>query len=182
MEASEDCSDKRLFEGYYNNIESLSSFNDDRVKVLLSLSLDGFVPRRIQSLTSHWFLVQKRKYTLTFRREIWPLCLRVDGLPPSEADKFINSIVAGTMLSRLKPSEKMIELFSRLDSELRSLREAPLEIVIGDVLWTVEVELFRADMAVILRICVTCPILSFEIQAQQVLFGIPRWKCGIWMF
>ncbi|VDK42806.1 unnamed protein product, partial [Cylicostephanus goldi] len=95
--AIEDRSDVRLFEGYYDSIESQSDFNIKRVTVLLTMSLDGFVPRRL----------------------------------------------------------------SKLYSELLSLHETPLEVVVGEETWTVDVRLFRgvADMP-----------------AQQALFGVPRWN------
>ncbi|KAL6723670.1 hypothetical protein Aduo_018649 [Ancylostoma duodenale] len=84
--------------GYYRNIETPDEFEERRLTVLLSLSVDGFKPRRIS------------------KREMWPVYLRVDGLPPVDANKYFNSIIAGAIFSRIKPTEKMVEtLFSRLE-------------------------------------------------------------------
>ncbi|CAJ0607586.1 unnamed protein product [Cylicocyclus nassatus] len=139
----EDRSDIRSFPGYREAIETADEFRQGQIKVLLSVSLDGFRPKRIA------------------KREIWPLYLRVEGLPQSDANKYHNFLLAGAIYSRLKPSDKMMEtLFSRFESELASLRDAPIEVEFGGITWNVKVQLYKgvADMA-----------------AQQALYGTPRW-------
>ncbi|CAJ0600325.1 unnamed protein product [Cylicocyclus nassatus] len=96
------------------------------------------------------------------RREMWPLYLRVDNLPRSEADKYTNSILCGIVYSLGKPSLKMVEsLFGRLESELNALKEEPIRIDVNGEIWSLEIRLHRgiADM-----------------QAQKALFGVPRWS------
>ncbi|KAL6723783.1 hypothetical protein Aduo_018752 [Ancylostoma duodenale] len=126
--------DVRLSDGYYQNIETRDAFENKHLRVLLSLSIDGFRPRRLS------------------KREIWPFHLCTDCLPQNEAHNYYNSILTGTIQSRMKLTEKVLEtLFSRLESKLH----------VGGTSWLVEVKLYKgvADMA-----------------AQHVLFGVPRWN------
>ncbi|VDM78666.1 unnamed protein product [Strongylus vulgaris] len=144
-----DRSDIRYFDGFYKSIESAEDFRRGRMKILLSLSIDGFVPKRIS------------------RREMWLLYLRVDDLPKEEADKYLNSILCGIIYSLKKPSARMLEtLFARLESELNALKTEPIEIEIDGYCWSIEVNVNRgiADMS----------FRTFE--AQNALFGIPRWN------
>ncbi|VDM66995.1 unnamed protein product, partial [Strongylus vulgaris] len=127
-----DRSDIRQFDGFYENIETAEEFSQKRLKVLLSISIDGFVPKRIT------------------RREMWPLYLRVDNLPRQEADKYVNSLLCGIIYSLSKPSSKMLEtLFARLESELTALQLEPIEIEVDGHCWSIDVSLYRgvADMA-----------------------------------
>ncbi|RCN34069.1 hypothetical protein ANCCAN_20090 [Ancylostoma caninum] len=165
-EQNHERNDVRLFDGYYQNIETRDAFENNHLRVLLSLSIDGFRPRRLS------------------KREIWPLYLRIDCLPQNEANNYYNSILAGTIQSRMKPTEKVLEtLFSRLESELHDLRDSPIEIDVGGTSWLVEVKLYKgvADMAVRgnFSVCFndTAGNINRECtQAQQVLFGVPRWN------
>ncbi|CAJ0590959.1 unnamed protein product [Cylicocyclus nassatus] len=128
-----DRSDIGSFPGYRKAIERIDEFRKGHIKLLLSVSLDGFRPRRIS------------------KREIWPLYLRVEGLPQSEANKYHNFLLAEAIYSRIKPADKMMEiLFTRFESELASLRDAPLEVQLNRNTWNVEVRLYKgvADMAV----------------------------------
>ncbi|VDK46065.1 unnamed protein product [Cylicostephanus goldi] len=139
-----DRSDVRLFDAYYQSIEKENEFRQNQLKILLTVSLDGFVPKGLT------------------RREIWPLYLRVENISQPDADKFTNSILCGVLYTQSKPTQKMLEtLFGRLESELRSLHEDPLQIEVNDVLWPVHVSLYRgmADMG-----------------AQRALFRLPRWE------
>ncbi|EYB87029.1 hypothetical protein Y032_0269g818 [Ancylostoma ceylanicum] len=135
-----DRSDIRCFDGRYELIEMSDVFNERRLKVLIFLSVDRFKVKRIS------------------KREIWPLYLRVHNLCLKEANNCFNSSIAGAFYSRRKPTEKMMEtLLSRLECELHDLRDEPIEIVVDEAVWKIEVRLNHgiADMA-----------------AQQVIFGI----------
>ncbi|CAJ0597119.1 unnamed protein product, partial [Cylicocyclus nassatus] len=137
-------SDVRFFDSFYQGIEKVDDFDRNRLKIVLSLSIDGFVPKRLT------------------RREVWPIYLRVDNLPKAVADNYYNSILCGVYFSFSKPSSKMLEaLFSRLESEIRSLRIEPLMIEVDGVNWVLNVEIQRgiADMG-----------------AQKALFGLPHWE------
>ncbi|VDK57804.1 unnamed protein product [Cylicostephanus goldi] len=129
----EDRGDIRLYEGYYENIENSNEFARKELKILLSLSTDGFRPRRLS------------------KREVWPLYIRVEGLPQAEANDFYNSILSGVIYNRLKPSDRMVEtLFLRLESELHDLHESPFQLQVGEELWNIKIALYRgiADMPV----------------------------------
>ncbi|VDK56392.1 unnamed protein product [Cylicostephanus goldi] len=127
-----DRSDIRLFPGFREAIETANEFCAHRLRILLSLSVDGFVPKRLS------------------RREIWPLYLRLENVSRDEGNNFHNSLLAGILCTPVKPSDLMMEtLFSRLESELSALRDTPMEVNINGAVWTLEVSLYRgiADMA-----------------------------------
>ncbi|WKY06120.1 hypothetical protein Q1695_006377 [Nippostrongylus brasiliensis] len=103
------------------------------MKVMLTLSTDGFKPKRIA------------------RREIRPLYLRVDDLETRQANNFMNTVLSGTIYSSRRPAENLFSaLFSRLQIELHSLEENPIAIEYEGEVWRVSVTLFRgvADMAI----------------------------------
>ncbi|VDK45425.1 unnamed protein product [Cylicostephanus goldi] len=128
----EDRSDTRLFTGYREAIESANEFFACRLRILLSLSVDGFIPRRLS------------------RREVWPLYLRIENIARAEGDNFYNTLLAGALYTPAKPSDAMMEtLFSRLESELSDLQANPIAVDMDGSTWTVEVHLYRgiADMA-----------------------------------
>ncbi|KAL6735327.1 hypothetical protein Aduo_005779 [Ancylostoma duodenale] len=76
-------------------------------------------------------------------RDIEKIIASHQSLHEHRANKYFNSIIAGAIFSRIKPTERMVEtLISRLESELCDLRDAPLEIMVNGVLWTVQVKLF----------------------------------------
>ncbi|KAL6737908.1 hypothetical protein Aduo_011511 [Ancylostoma duodenale] len=121
-----DRSDVRYFQWFYQKIETSEEFHNNHLKVLLSVSIDGFVPKRIS------------------RREVWPLYLRVDNIRKSEADKYINSMLSGMFFSLVKPTDQMIEvLFSRIELEMKALQEVPIMINVDGNVWTLEISLHR---------------------------------------
>ncbi|EYB81441.1 hypothetical protein Y032_0384g412 [Ancylostoma ceylanicum] len=126
-----DRSDVRYFQGFSQNIETSEEFQSNHLKILLSLSIDGFVPKRIS------------------RREIWPLYLRVDNIRKSETDKYVNSMLSGMLFSLVKPTDQMMEvLFSRIESEMKALQELPIMINVDGDVWTLQISLHKgiADM------------------------------------
>lgn len=88
--------DIRLFPGFAESIESVSEFQNNRLRLMLSISTDGFKAKRIT------------------RKDMWPLYLRVDDLGWKEANKYENSILCGAIYGRTKPNDILIEnLLSR---------------------------------------------------------------------
>ncbi|WKY07003.1 hypothetical protein Q1695_006859 [Nippostrongylus brasiliensis] len=104
-------SDVRFFTRFIESVESAENFQNRHMKVMLTLSTDGYKPKRIS------------------RREIWPLYLRIDDLRTRQANEFMNTIFCYSIFCSREPSENLISApFSRLYMELRSLGENPIVI------------------------------------------------------
>ncbi|KAL6723377.1 hypothetical protein Aduo_018389 [Ancylostoma duodenale] len=112
--------------------------SSNKLRLSLTVSIDGFTARRLS------------------KREKWPHYLGVVNLPQKEADHYFNSILAGAVYSRSKPSLEAIELScARLEGELTNLHGSPIEVEgrfyrgIADV--AMSIKRARSDEAPVLR-------------------------------
>ncbi|RCN45717.1 hypothetical protein ANCCAN_08285, partial [Ancylostoma caninum] len=123
---SEDRSDVRQLSSFYNNIEPVQEFLSNEITILLSISLDGFVPRRLSC------------------RNVWPLYVRIDDLPRKEGNEYVNSMIAGVAYTHKKPSDIVCEtLFSRLEREVMELSNQPINVDVDGVVWKIKVKIHR---------------------------------------
>lgn len=139
------CRETTNFAAYEEDIETLEEFVGFEMKVVLTMNFDGVRLKKIS------------------RSEMWPVYMRLEGLPFKEKNKYENNILVALLISRKPPSQHLLrELFYRMKTELRDLAEHPVPV--DD----------KNGQEWKLRPVLSNAVMDFA--ALRTLFGCPKWS------
>ncbi|KAK6019460.1 hypothetical protein OSTOST_14904 [Ostertagia ostertagi] len=111
-------SETTSFPWYKRSIETLTEFDERKMKIILTLNFDGVKLKKLS------------------RSEAWPIYMRLEGLPFKEKNKIENVLLAGITFTRKAPTEKLLtEMFGRLREELEMLSENGIPVSHNGTTW-----------------------------------------------
>ncbi|PIO60583.1 hypothetical protein TELCIR_17919 [Teladorsagia circumcincta] len=158
-ETTSERSESNSFPLYKRSIETLTEFDERKIKIVLTLNFDGVKLKKLS------------------RSEAWPIYIRLEGLPFKEKNKIENIILAGITFTRKTPTEKLLtEMFGRLRQELAMLSENGIPIVHNDTTWFCTPVLANGviDFAEFYRIIATTRNYTY---ADKFILGLEDFSC-----